>query len=45
MDYTNNNTARLHPLVAAAAVSLIVVSAFGVAAMTGVLPKLGASTP
>lgn len=49
MDNTNNNTAhaatRLHPLVAAAAVSLIVVSAFGVAAMTGVLPKSGASTP
>jgi len=48
MDNTNNNTAhntaRLHPLVAAAAVSLIVVSAFGVAAMTGVLPKSGAST-
>lgn len=47
MDNTNNNTAhaatRLHPLVAAAAVSLIVVSAFGVAALTGVLPKSGAS--
>lgn len=48
MENTNNNTAhntaRLHPLVAAAAVSLIVVSAFGVAALTGVLPKSGAST-
>lgn len=47
MEHTNNitahNTARLHPLVAAAAVSLIVVSAFGVAALTGVLPKSGAS--
>jgi outer membrane lipoprotein SlyB len=47
MDSTNNNTAhdtaRLHPLVAAAAVSLIVVSAAGVAALTGVLPKSGAS--
>lgn len=47
MESTNNNTAhaatRLHPLVAAAAVSLIVVSAFGVAALTGVLPKSGAS--
>lgn len=49
MESTNNNTAhntaRLHPLVAAAAVSLIVVSAVGVAALTGVLPKSGASTP
>lgn len=47
MEHTNNNTApntaRLHPLVAAAAVSLIVVSAFGVAALTGVLPKSDAS--
>lgn len=40
---STNNTAKLHPLVAAAAVSLIVVSAFGVAALTGVLPKSGAS--
>lgn len=43
MEHTNNNTARLHPLIATAAVSLIVVSAFGVAALTGVLPKSGAS--
>jgi len=45
MENNQNSTARLHPLVAAAAVSLIVVSAFGVAALTGVLPKSGASTP
>ena len=43
MENTNNYTARLHPLVAAAAVSLIVVSAVGVAALTGVLPKSGAN--
>ena len=44
MDNTNN-TARLHPLVATAAVSLIVLSAAGIAAITGFLPKSGASAP
>ncbi|MGQ0510607.1 MAG: glycine zipper 2TM domain-containing protein [Betaproteobacteria bacterium] len=43
MDNNQNSTARLHPLVATAAVSLIVLSAAGVAAITGFLPKSGAS--
>jgi len=34
----NTNTRRLHPLVAAAAVSVMVVSAVGVAAITGLIP-------
>jgi len=42
MEVINN---RLHPLVATAAVSLIVLSAAGVAAITGILPKSGASAP
>jgi outer membrane lipoprotein SlyB len=45
MDNNQNSTARLHPLVATAAVSLIVLSAAGVAAITGFLPKSGASAP
>lgn len=44
MDNNQNGTARLHPLVATAAVSLIVLSAAGVAALTGFLPKSGATT-
>ncbi|MEW5865107.1 MAG: glycine zipper 2TM domain-containing protein [Pseudomonadota bacterium] len=38
-----DNAQRLHPLVGAAAVSVIVVSAAGVAAITGYLPRSGAS--
>jgi outer membrane lipoprotein SlyB len=37
------NAQRLHPLVGAAAVSVIVLSAAGVAAVTGLLPRSGAS--
>ncbi len=44
MDNNQDSTARLHPLVATAAVSLIVFSAAGVAALTGFLPKSGATT-
>ncbi len=36
---------RLHPLLAAAAISVIVVSAAGVGALTGILPKSTGSTP
>lgn len=45
MENNQNSTARLHPLVATAAVSLIVLSAAGVAALTGFLPKPGATAP
>ncbi len=36
---TNNNSKRIHPLVAAAAVGVLLVSLLGVAAMTGMLPN------
>ncbi len=36
---TKNNTKRIHPLVAAAAVGVLLVSLVGVAAMTGILPN------
>lgn len=36
---TVENSARLHPLLSAAAISVIVVSAAGVGALTGILPK------
>ena len=36
---TNNNSKRIHPLVAAAAVGVLLVSLVGVAAMTGMLPS------
>lgn len=36
---TNNNSKRIHPLVAAAAVGVLLVSLVGVAAMTGMLPN------
>jgi outer membrane lipoprotein SlyB len=36
---TNNNSKRIHPLIAAAAVSVMVASLTGVAAMTGLLPS------
>lgn len=36
---TNNNSKRIHPLVAAAAVGVLLVSLVGVAAMTGILPN------
>ncbi len=36
---------RIHPLIAGAAVSVIVLSGVGVAAMTGVLPKSNAEKP
>ncbi|MBM3385108.1 MAG: hypothetical protein FJY40_08250 [Betaproteobacteria bacterium] len=41
MEITNN---KLHPLVATAAVWLIVLSAAGVASLTGFLPKSGTTT-
>ena len=37
---TNNNPKRMHPLIAGAAVSVMVASLTGVAAMTGLLPNL-----
>lgn len=36
---TNNNSRRMHPLIAGAAVSVMVASLTGVAAMTGLLPN------
>jgi outer membrane lipoprotein SlyB len=36
---TNNNSRRIHPLIAGAAVSVMVASLTGVAAMTGLLPN------
>ena len=36
---TNNNSKRMHPLIAGAAVSVMVASLTGVAAMTGLLPN------
>lgn len=36
---TNNNSKRIHPLIAGAAVSVMVASLTGVAAMTGLLPN------
>jgi outer membrane lipoprotein SlyB len=36
---TNNNSKRIHPLIAGAAVSVMVASLAGVAAMTGLLPN------
>lgn len=36
---TNNNSKRIHPLVAAAAIGVLLVSLVGVAAMTGILPN------
>lgn len=39
----NQSSTRIHPLVAAAAVSVMVVSLMGVAAMTGLLPNSHAS--
>jgi outer membrane lipoprotein SlyB len=42
---TNANTRRLHPLVAAAAVSVIVFSAVGVAAITGLIPHSKGNEP
>jgi FKBP-type peptidyl-prolyl cis-trans isomerase len=36
---TKNNSKRIHPLVAAAAVGVLLVSLVGVAAMTGILPN------
>lgn len=36
---TNNNSKRIHPLVAAAAIGVLLVSLVGVAAMTGMLPN------
>jgi outer membrane lipoprotein SlyB len=38
MEATNNTTRRLHPLLTAAAVSVIVFSGVGVAAITGLIP-------
>ncbi len=35
----NNNTKRIHPLVAAAAIGVLLLSVVGVAAMTGMLPN------
>ena len=40
----NTPTRRLHPLVAAAAVSVMVFSAVGVAAITGLFPHLRRET-
>lgn len=43
---TNTHSNRLHPLIAAAAVGVLLVSLVGVAAITGVLPKSnGAGAP
>ncbi len=39
MEANNNNPRRIHPLVAAAAVSVMLVSLVGVAAITGVIPN------
>lgn len=39
-----SNSHRLHPLIAAAAISVITVSAAGVGALTGVLPRTSASS-
>jgi len=39
-----SKTPRLHPLIAAAAISVITVSAAGVGALTGVLPRTSASS-
>ncbi|WP_293775445.1 glycine zipper 2TM domain-containing protein [uncultured Oxalicibacterium sp.] len=39
----NNNSNRLHPLVAAAAIAVLLVSLVGVAAMTGLLPTSNSS--
>ena len=36
---TNNNSSRIHPLIAAAAVAILLVCLVGVAAMTGMLPN------
>jgi uncharacterized protein YcfJ len=41
---TIKTTARIHPLMAAAAVSVIIVSAAGAAALTGLLPNSRATT-
>lgn len=41
---TNNNSNRLHPLVAAAAIAVLLVSLVGVAAMTGLLPSSNSSS-
>jgi outer membrane lipoprotein SlyB len=42
---TDNKKSRLHPLVAAAAASVVLVSLVGVAAITGVLPTSHGSVP
>jgi outer membrane lipoprotein SlyB len=43
---TNNTSNRIHPLIAAAAVSVMLVSLVGVAAITGVIPTShGSATP
>jgi outer membrane lipoprotein SlyB len=42
---TENNKHRIHPLVAAAAASVVLVSLVGVAAITGVLPTSHGSAP
>jgi len=39
-----SNSLRLHPLVAAAAISVITLSAVGVGALTGILPRTSASS-
>jgi len=39
-----SKTSRLHPLIAAAAISVIAVSAAGVGALTGILPRTSASS-
>ncbi len=39
-----NNSPRLHPLIAAAAISVITVSVAGIGALTGVLPRTSASS-
>ena len=42
---TNNNAKRIHPLIAGAAVSVMVASLTGVAAMTGLLPASHSVSP
>ncbi|WP_076591808.1 glycine zipper 2TM domain-containing protein [Herminiimonas arsenitoxidans] len=39
METNNNSTSRIHPLIAAAAVAVLLVCLVGVAAMTGLLPN------
>ncbi len=41
---TNNNSKRIHPLIAAAAIGVLLVSLVGVAAMTGMLPNSNSET-